>query len=110
MPLLEVIMGWMIGRKIRQMRDGMYCFWCPGCDGVHAFWTKNGPVVDGVEQNWTFNGDGDKPTITPSLDVARNMPDFHCHSFVRNGLIEFLSDSHHALKGQTVPIPDWDDH
>ncbi|MCZ4340562.1 hypothetical protein O4H52_03015 [Sphingomonadaceae bacterium G21617-S1] len=28
-----------------------------------------------------------------------------CHSFVRNGQIEFLSDCTHALAGQTVPLP-----
>lgn len=33
-----------------------------------------------------------------------------CHSFVRDGKIEFLSDSTHKLAGQTVdlpPLPDW---
>lgn len=30
-----------------------------------------------------------------------------CHSFVRAGKIEFLGDCTHALKGQTVPLPDW---
>ena len=29
-----------------------------------------------------------------------------CHSFVRSGRIEFLSDSTHALAGQTVDLPD----
>ena len=27
-----------------------------------------------------------------------------CHSFVRNGSIEFLDDCTHALKGRTVPM------
>jgi len=34
----------------------------------------------------------------------------NCHSFVRNGQWEFLSDSAHTLAGQTVPmvpLPDW---
>lgn len=33
-----------------------------------------------------------------------------CHSFVRDGKIEFLNDSTHSLAGQTVdlpPLPDW---
>ncbi|BAS10570.1 hypothetical protein AHiyo4_39920 [Arthrobacter sp. Hiyo4] len=33
-----------------------------------------------------------------------------CHSFVRNGHIEFLSDSTHELAGQTMalpPLPEW---
>lgn len=103
-------MGKPVGKKIYWMRDGMYAFWCPGCDGLHAFWTKGGPVVNGHEQNWTFNGDGDKPTIFPSLDVGKNLPNHHCHSWIKDGMIEFLSDSYHSLKGKTVPIPDWDDN
>ena len=30
-----------------------------------------------------------------------------CHSFVTDGRIRFLGDCTHALKGQTVPIPEW---
>lgn len=29
-----------------------------------------------------------------------------CHSFVRDGRIEFLSDCSHALVGQTVDLPE----
>lgn len=29
-----------------------------------------------------------------------------CHSFIRDGRIEFLSDCTHALAGQTVDLPD----
>jgi hypothetical protein len=29
-----------------------------------------------------------------------------CHSFVRNGRIEFLGDCTHALASQTVDLPD----
>jgi hypothetical protein len=28
-----------------------------------------------------------------------------CHSWVKNGEIQFLSDCDHALAGQTVPLP-----
>lgn len=101
-------MGWMLGKKVYVMREGMYAFDCPGCGTMHAFYTKNGPLSDGVEQNWTFNGDGDAPTISPSLDVCRTDPERHCHSWIVDGKITFLSDSYHALKGQTVLIPDWD--
>lgn len=48
----------------------------------------------------TYDGtDADKPDGLPS----------RCHSFVRAGMIEFLSDCTHALRGQTVSIPDWPD-
>jgi hypothetical protein len=31
---------------------------------------------------------------------------FHLH-VDRDGQIQFLNDSHHALAGQTVELPDW---
>jgi hypothetical protein len=34
--------------------------------------------------------------------------DMVCHSFVRDGRIEFLSDSTHHLSGQTVELPEVD--
>lgn len=102
-------MGWRRGKKIYESREGMFMFECPGCGGPHAFYTKDGPLNEqGVEQNWTYNGNGDSPTISPSLDVARSDPRFHCHSFIRDGMIQFLGDSHHSLKNTTVEIPDWD--
>jgi hypothetical protein len=33
-----------------------------------------------------------------------------CHSFVKNGMIQYLDDCDHELKGKTVPmvpVPDW---
>jgi hypothetical protein len=60
---------------------------------------------------WTFNGDLDKPTFNPSLLVTwtqHQMPQV-CHSFVRDGQIQFLSDCTHKLAGQTVEIPEWED-
>lgn len=98
------------GKKLSEMREGMFYFVCPGCKYGHAFYTKNGPLNDaGVEQLWTFNGDLDCPTISPSLNVNAKDADRRCHSWIRNGTIEFLSDSFHDLRGQTVPIPDLDD-
>jgi hypothetical protein len=29
-----------------------------------------------------------------------------CHSFIRNGQIQFLSDCHHELAGKTVDLPE----
>jgi hypothetical protein len=74
-------------------------FWCPGCDEPHA------PTIEG-NAPWTWNGDRERPTLSPSLKVS-----YHdgrlCHSYVRDGQIQFLDDCTHALKGQTVPIPEW---
>lgn len=103
-------MGLRQGKTIYEMREGMFYFECPGCKYGHAFYTKDGPLNDaGVEQLWTFNGDLDKPTISPSLNVNAKDPATRCHSWIKNGMIEFLSDSVHDLRGQTVPIPELED-
>lgn len=72
-------------------------FWCPGCDEAH-----------GCDKRWTFNGDYERPTFSPSIHVSASGPET-CHSFVRDGQIQFLSDSYHALAGQTVELPEWED-
>ncbi len=56
----------------------------------------------------------DKPTFTPSLLVnggehRRQDHPLRCHSFVTDGMIQFLSDCEHKLAGQTVEIPDYDE-
>jgi hypothetical protein len=39
--------------------------------------------------------------------LKANCPPSICHSFVRDGRIEFLSDCTHRLAGQTVDLPDF---
>lgn len=82
-------------------------FDCPGCGESHVVPTK--PTARG----WDFNGSLERPTISPSLLVTyRGVDDdgsrveTRCHSFVRDGRIEFLSDCTHALAGQTVDLPE----
>ena len=93
---------------------------CPGCNDTHWF--------DG---GWSFNGDMQRPTISPSLMVTTGHyldihkpgdscwctynaehPDepapfkcYRCHSFIRDGRIQFLSDCTHELAGKTVDLP-----
>lgn len=75
-------------------------FWCPGCDSPHAL-TVEGPHA------WGFNGDEQRPTFTPSVLVTGGGDKRRCHSFVRDGQIQFLGDCTHALANQTVPLPEW---
>lgn len=56
---------------------------------------------------WTWNGDMEKPTFSPSLLCNKGLPD-QCHLFVRDGRIEYLSDCHHELRGQTVDLGEID--
>lgn len=83
--------------------------WCPACDDLHMITTARS---DGTS-TWTWDGNTERPTISPSILVnagGGNPQHPTCHSFVRDGQWEFLSDCTHALAGQTVPmvpVPDW---
>lgn len=77
-----------------------YEFMCPGCNKLHPFHTENPRGVI-----WTFNGNLEKPTFTPSLMVDKDTPK-QCHLNMTDGMIYFHPDSKHALAGQTVPIPE----
>jgi hypothetical protein len=94
-------------------------FWCPGCDDLHMVsdppWQVTGkdetltisPSVLVYERQKLINEDleGDALLATENVTTAPR-----CHSFVRNGHIEFLSDCTHKMAGQTVPLgelPDW---
>lgn len=96
-------------RLARDAEGSVYLwFWCPGCDQPHA------PRVDGPDvptpparrPKWTWNQDRERPTLAPSILVHISDTE-KCHSFVRDGEIQFLGDSYHQLSGQTVPLPDW---
>jgi len=72
-----------------------YMFHCPGCQYGHAF----------DEKTWHFNYDLIKPTLTPSyLTGQDNFTKMRCHSYIRDGKIQFLDDCFHSLKGQTVDL------
>lgn len=106
-----------------------WLFYCPGCKETHA-----------PSNRWQFNGNLEKPTFAPSIlvtgvnfppndpatgDFARGSDGEYlmdadgklagctpmvCHSFVRDGQIQFLTDCTHSLAGQTVPLPDYKDY
>ncbi len=105
--------------------DSGWLIFCPACRCGHKF----------DKGRWTFNGDLEKPTFSPSMlvksvDLPKHNPitddfakgedgeylfgpdgrllgckDRVCHSFVRDGHIEFLNDCTHELAGQTVDLP-----
>lgn len=102
-----------LGKKLRTMAGGDgsdwrgIAFWCPGCASVHA--------IKVSASGWTFDGNAVAPTFSPSILVTYDGADAdqpealpsRCHSFVKAGQIEFLSDCTHALASKTVPLPDW---
>jgi hypothetical protein len=93
--------------KLYLIHDGpdgkILLFNCPGCGCNHPF-----HVGFTGRPNWSWNGDYDKPTFSPSLVVFKDEPSQRCHSFVTDGKIQFLGDCFHDLKNQTVEIPEWE--
>lgn len=85
---------------------GLYLFHCPGCGYAHPVHTI---TPSASRAKWDFNGDIDKPTISPSLLCNKDWPTSRCHSFIKDGRIQFLADCWHDLKGQIVEIPEWED-
>lgn len=79
--------------------DTRLAIWCPGCNDLH------GPCVKGPNA-WQWNGSLEKPTLSPSILINKDKPESRCHSFVKEGKIQFLNDCFHELKGQTVPLPE----
>lgn len=94
-------------------RYKMHLVWCPGCDMVHGINTRLKTTPADMEQPfWTWNHNPKAPTFDPSLLVhihGKEDPR-KCHSFIRDGKWQFLSDCYHKLANQTVdmvPVPDW---
>jgi hypothetical protein len=106
-------------------------FFCPGCNEEHHVWVNGSKLPNGA--NWGFNNDFNAPTFTPSIVIRSGhfVPGFNkdkdscwctynkehpdepvsfecgvCHSFVKNGKIQFLNDCTHKLAGQTVELPE----
>ena len=97
--------------KLRECTDSrgdysMVWIWCPGCDEHHAVPVTKPSNGDGVA--WAFNGDEERPTLSPSLLVRGGENNRVCHSFITDGKIQFLTDSTHKLSGQTVELPEVD--
>ena len=93
--------------------QGRYFHWCPACEEMH-------PLPDG----WTFNGDVDRPSFSPSFKhggfctvnvEGRWTGEWHlgadgkpldgtCHYIITDGLIQFCPDSWHR-RSDIVAMP-----
>ena len=89
--------------RLNPKTKGVYQFWCPACNEIHQVWTS---VEDGVAP-WDYNYNMDKPTFSPSIKVEYHGADCEtiCHSFVRDGNIQFLTDCTHNFAGKMVELP-----
>ena len=112
--------------KVQLEGNDRLLFRCPGCNHSHV-------ITYGPNGIWTYNENPDKPTFRPSVLYTSQRLKLHgaelsafmyertlvepkppieyvptvCHSFVTDGMIQFLDDCTHDLKGQTVELPDF---
>lgn len=91
--------GWLEADTVEagtKMRRGptQYFHWCPGCEEFH-------PLPDG----WTFNGNLESPTFSPSFKHTINNGKAVCHYILTAGQLNFCGDCTHDLAGQSVPLP-----
>lgn len=107
-------------KKIIRKSGDHFAFYCKGCDEAHSF-----------NSQWQFNNDFDCPTVSPSIlvqyvKVPHPIPldengkykigsdgriegciDMVCHSFIKDGMIQYLNDCTHEFKGQTIALKAW---
>ncbi|HLH94977.1 MAG TPA: hypothetical protein VKW08_07655 [Xanthobacteraceae bacterium] len=113
-----------VSAKLRRA-EGAFMWWCPACNEMH-------PLPDG----WTFNGDVNAPTFSPSFkhegaqiekDASGNWTGrwltetgeaktvfastdkpkrYCCHYIVAAGRVAYCGDCTHAMAGRTIAMPD----
>lgn len=98
-----------ISSKLRNIVGG-YGHWCPGCNEMHVIITHYDPDFSGPA--WSFNGDINSPTFTPSIYIntsreidGKSVPHC-CHYFMQDGILRYCGDSTHDFAGKNVPLPD----
>lgn len=102
--------------KVYPCDPTMFMYWDVATGTANAFWVRE------QQPRWTWNGDYDRPTVSPSIlnsaprymnpETGEITAPWRNHVFIRDGKIQYLSDCTHALAGQTVDMvefpEDWD--
>ena len=86
--------------KVHPNDPTMYMFWDVALDRPNAFYVRD------QHPSWSWNGDYERPTVSPSIRLIHtgNQVD---HLFIRDGKIQYLNDCTHELAGKTVDMVDF---
>jgi len=100
-----------LSNKLAEGLPDAHVVWCPACKILHKFYVNSFGLN---KARWTWNGDINRPTFSPSLIITissgdKNKSDIRCHSFLKNGIWEYLNDCTHEMAGKKVPLPDLPD-
>ncbi len=90
-----------VSMKLRRTEAG-YAHWCPGCNRMHV-----------LPSSWTFDGNLDAPTYSPSfkhtcvINPAGRAPFVGtCHYILTAGVLNYCGDCDHSMIGRSVALPD----
>ena len=86
--------------KIHPSDPRCFMYWDIATQDVNCFW-----VTGYYDRGWQWNGDFERPTVTPSILNSR--PGFINHVYITNGKIEYLNDCTHDMAGQRVDMVDF---
>ena len=88
---------------------GRSCWvWCIGCNVAHRIAIAD-EAGNHEDVSWDWDGNMEHPTFDPSI-LTHTSPLDVCHSYIKNGQWQYLSDSTHSKAGQTldmIPLPNW---
>lgn len=88
--------------RAKELGENEYGITCLACGCGHGL------------KGWTFNGNLERPTFSPSLLVTgylnKEQPNGVCHSYITDGNIQYLGDSTHAYAGKTIELPEFADY
>lgn len=88
-----------VSQYLRSASDGSHLHWCPACEEVHQ-----------LPKGWTFDGNVDCPTYSPSFkhwwtDHSVDPPKERvCHYTLTKGVLHYYEDSTHTTRGP-VALP-----
>lgn len=109
------------GVRAEERRYAMLMVWCPGCESFGEDWGLHGLPIEGSgdvgeRAAWGWNGNLVAVTLTPSILTRSAWHDgdvehkYVCHSFLTDGVWNYLGDCTHIMVNQAVPmvpLPDW---
>ena len=84
--------------KVHPTDPTMFMFWDIGLGQPSAFYIRG-------DRGWQWNGDFEKPTVTPSILIK--IGNTVSHLFIRDGKIRYMLDCTHPMAGVTVDMVDF---
>lgn len=84
-------------------QEGDFVHWCSGCKCMHLINTgrKN---ANGAQ--WSFNGNYEKPTFHPSINIENG----YCHYTITDGVVFYHDATGHDLGGKSILLEDTDQY